>query len=47
MKNNEKQEKEQKERKTERAPNPATLDHSVAFYDGQGSYGEPILAPTS
>ena len=24
------------------SPNLATLDHSVASYDAQGSYGEPI-----
>ena len=30
-----------KEKRTKR--NPATLDHSVAFYDPQGSYWEPFL----
>ena len=39
-------EKKTEERKTERnsqrVPNPATLEHSVASYDAQGSYGEPI-----
>ena len=34
---------EQKERNWEWVPNPATLDHSVASYDAQGSYGEPII----
>ena len=43
---NEKQKKEQKERNRERAPNPAALDYSVASYDPQGSYGEPILLTT-
>ena len=35
-----------KKRKTERAFNPATLDHSVAFYDPHGSYGEVIVLTT-
>ena len=35
--------KKEKERNKERVPNPATQDHSVASYDAQGSYGEPIL----
>ena len=35
--------REQKERNGERVPNPATLDNSVASYDVQGSYGEPVL----
>ena len=30
------------ERNGERVPNPATLDHLVASYDVQGSYGKPI-----
>ena len=39
---NEKQ-KRKKEKNRERVPNPTTLDHSVASYDTQGSYGHPIL----
>ena len=41
----EEQNRKQKRRKRnrERVPNPAILDHSVASYDAQGSYGEPIL----
>ena len=35
--------KKEKERNREQVPNPATLDYSVASYDAQGSYGEPIL----
>ena len=38
---NGKQENKNKETGSE-FPNPATLDHSVA-YDAQGSHGEPIL----
>ena len=45
-KNNGKQ-KEEKERNKERAPNPATLDYSVASYEPHGSYGGPFMkAPT-
>ena len=36
-----------KERKTERYPNPATQDHTVASYDLRGSCGEPILLPVN
>ena len=39
--------KEQKERNRDLTPNPATLDHSVASYDQQGSYGKPILLTLS
>ena len=38
---------DEEQRKTEQRkklePNPATLDHSVASYDPQESYGEPIF----
>ena len=34
--------KRTKRKKQGVVPNPATLDHSVASYDAQGSYGEPI-----
>ena len=40
---NEYRKKEQKERNKEQGSNPATLDHSVASYDPQGSTSEPIL----
>ena len=43
MKSRMEKRREQKERKRERVSNPATLDHLVASYDTQGSYGEPIL----
>ena len=43
MKNRIKLKKEQQERNRERAPNQATLGHSVFSYDPQGSYGEPII----
>ena len=39
MKSRTENRREQKERKRKRVPNPATLDHSVASYDAQGSYG--------
>ena len=35
--------KKERERNRERVPNPSTQDHSVASYDAQESYGEPIL----
>ena len=35
--------KKKKKKKKQRAPNPATLDHSVASYDPQGLHGKPIL----
>ena len=35
--------RENKERNKEQVSNPATLDPSVASYDLQGSYDEPIL----
>ena len=43
MKSSTENRREQKERNREQVPNSATLDHSVASYDAQGSYGEPIL----
>ena len=36
----------EKRKKKERHPNPATLEPSVASYDPQGSYGEPIFFTT-
>ena len=36
-------EEQNEEQNKERTPNPATLDHSVASYNPQGSWGEPIL----
>ena len=36
---------ENKELNRERTSSPAILDHSVAFYDQQGLYSEPILYP--
>ena len=35
--------REQKERNRERVPIQVTLDHLVASYDTQGSFGEPIF----
>ena len=35
--------RKKKNKEAERVPNPDTLDHSVASYDVQGSYDEPIL----
>ena len=35
--------RKRKKRNREWYPNPATLDYSVASYDMQESYGEPIL----
>ena len=40
---NRKQKEELKGRNRELVLNPAILNHSVASYDVQGSYGEPIL----
>ena len=37
------EQKTKNERNRERAPKLATLDHLVASYDAQGSYGGPIL----
>ena len=43
MKNRLENRREQKERSREQVPSPATLEHSVASYDAQGLYSEPIL----
>ena len=46
------EEKNGKQKRTKRKKRglgflPTTLDHSVASYDAQGSYGEPIIYPSN